>query len=75
MKVTVGPEITNINKSLLHRHEFFYLHEVTEAFLTEDIFEEDQVLFMVGIRVELRGEQGQSLMQPYGYKKTTQFVS
>lgn len=42
-----------------------YLHEVSEAFLTEDIFEEDQVLFMVGIRVELRGEQGQSLMQPY----------
>ncbi len=46
-----------------------YLHEVTEAFLTEDIFEEDQVLFMVGIRVELRGEQGQSLMQPYESSK------
>lgn len=39
-----------------------YLHEITEAFLTENVFEEDQVLFMVGIRVELRGEQGQSLM-------------
>lgn len=39
-----------------------YLHEVTNAFLTEDIFEKDQVLFVVGIRVELRGEQGQSLM-------------
>lgn len=41
-----------------------YLHEVTEALLTEDVFEEDQVLLMVGIWVELRGEQGQSLMQP-----------
>lgn len=41
-----------------------YLHEVTEAPLAEDIFEENQVLFVVGIRVELRGEQGQSLMQP-----------
>lgn len=50
--------ITSIQTYLL------YLHEVTKALLTEDIFEEDQVLFMVGIWVELRGEQGQSLMQP-----------
>lgn len=47
-----------------------YLHEVTKALLTEDIFEEDQVLFMVCIRMELRGEQGQSLMQPYTSSKT-----
>lgn len=40
------------------------LHEVTKGLLTEDIFEEDQVLLMVGVRVQLGGEQGQSLMQP-----------
>lgn len=41
------------------------LHEVTEALLTENIFEENQVLLMVGIWMELRGEQGKSLVQPY----------
>lgn len=41
-----------------------YLHEVSNAFLTEDIFEEDQVFFVVGIRVKLRREQSQDLMQP-----------
>lgn len=41
-----------------------YLHEVAEALLTEDIFEKHQVFFVVGIRVELRGEQGQGLMKP-----------
>lgn len=46
--------------------EVINLHDVTEALLTEDIFEEDQVFFMVSIWMKLRGEQGQSLMQPYG---------
>lgn len=41
------------------------LHEVTEALLTENIFEENQVFLMVGIWMELRGEQGKSLVQPY----------
>lgn len=48
---------------LLKSSLLLYLHEVTKALLTEHIFEENQVLFMVCIRVELRGEQGQSLMQ------------
>lgn len=59
-----------------HRHKTFqikqshpllylpYLHEVADAFFTEDVSEEDQVLFMVCIRVELRCEKGQSLVQP-----------
>lgn len=42
------------------------LYDVTEALLTEDILEEDQVFFMVSIRKKLRGKQGQSLMQPFG---------
>lgn len=50
-------------KSFLLRHQL-YLHEVTKALLAQDIFEEHQVLFMGGIWMELRGEQGQSLMQP-----------
>lgn len=45
-----------------------YLHQVAEAPLTEDIFEEHQVFFVVGIWVELRGEQGQGLMKPYRQK-------
>lgn len=45
-----------------------YLHEVAEAPLAEDIFEEHQVFFVVGIWVELRGEQGQGLMKPYRKK-------
>lgn len=46
-----------------------YLHEVSNAFLAEDIFEEDQVFFVVGIRVKLRREQSQDLMQPLSIKK------
>lgn len=46
-----------------------YLHEVSNAFLAEDIFEEDQVFFVVGIRVKLRREQRQDLMQPLSIKK------
>lgn len=42
---------------------YFYLHEVAEALLTEDLFEEDQILLVVGIGVQLGGEQGQSLVQ------------
>lgn len=52
-----------MQKSLLLRHQL-HLHEVAKALLAEDIFEEHQVLFMGGIWMELRGEQGQSLMQP-----------
>lgn len=46
-----------------------YLHEVSNAFLAEDIFEEDQVFFVVGIRVKLRREQSQDLMQPLSILK------
>lgn len=49
--------------------EVINLHDVTEALLTEDIFEEDQVFFVVSVWMELRGEQGQSLVQPYGAEK------
>lgn len=42
------------------------LYDVTEALLTEDILEEDQVFFMVSIWMKLSGKQCQSLMQPYG---------
>lgn len=51
-------------KTAFAQLHLLYLHEVTKALLTEDVFEEDQVLLMVGIWVKLRGEQGQSLMQP-----------
>lgn len=43
-----------------------HLHEVPKAPFTEDILEEPQVLLVIGVWVELRGEQGQSLMKPYG---------
>lgn len=41
-----------------------HLHEVAKAPFTEDILEEPQVLLVVGVWVELRGEQGQRLMKP-----------
>lgn len=41
-----------------------YLHEVSEALLTEDIREEAQLLLVFGPGVQPRGEMGQSLMQP-----------
>lgn len=57
------------------KRDFINLHDVTEAFLTEDILEEDQVFLMVSIRMKLRGEQGQSLMQPYGQENNTTYDS
>lgn len=62
IKLLFPVEQTPVQTILLH------LHEVTEAPLTEDIFEEHQVFFVVGIWVELRGEQGQGLMKPYRQK-------
>lgn len=52
--------VSNDDDNVLH------LHEVPKAPFTEDILEEPQVLFVVGVWVELRGEQGQSLMKPCG---------
>lgn len=42
-----------------------HLHQVAETPLTEDILEEDHVLFVIGIWTQLWGQQGKRLMQPY----------
>lgn len=41
-----------------------HLHQVAETPLTEDILEEDHVLFVIGIWTQLWGQQGKRLMQP-----------
>lgn len=41
-----------------------HLHQVTQAPFTEDIFEEDHVLFVIGIGPQLRRQQGQRLVEP-----------
>lgn len=63
--ITAFNSCVSQNISTVCQPNLCYLHEVAEAPLTKHIFEEDQVLFVVCIRVELRGEQGQGLMQPY----------
>lgn len=54
-----------VRPSLVQTNNVPHLHEVPKAPFTEDILEEPQVLLVVGVWVELRGEQGQSLMKPY----------
>lgn len=41
-----------------------HLHQVSQTPLTEDILKEDHVLFVTGIRPQLRRQQGQRLVQP-----------
>lgn len=52
-----------LNNNITHRSA--HLHEISQAPLTEDIFEEHHVLFVIGIRPQLRGQQGQRFMEPY----------
>lgn len=40
------------------------LHQVSQAPLAEDVFEEDHVLFVIGVGPQLRGQQGQRLVKP-----------
>lgn len=56
---------------LLQTDNVLHLHEIPKASFTEDILQEPQVLFVVGVWMKLRGEQGQSLMKPYGPGKKT----
>lgn len=67
----ISKSVHPVIKCWCRRIELRHLHQVSQAPLTEDVFEEDHVLFVIRIRPQLRGQQGQRLVQPCAGGGTT----
>lgn len=50
-----------------------HLHQVTEAFLAENIPQEAHLFLVIGVWSQLRGQQGQSLMESWA-REDTEFI-